>query len=142
VCTAWFHIIIIIIIIIVVVVFIVVVILVVTMYSRSICVPEQFYVHATNDMPAIGRDKPHWEFRGYEQELYVEHVQIVASPALRHLDLKQRGCLFRDEMKSHLSSGGTWKLPIYTYNFCKMACRIRRATSYCNCIPFFYRNIG
>ena len=108
----------------------------------SVCVPEQFYVHSTDDMPSIGRDKEQWESGGFEREVYVEHKQIVASPQLRQLDPEQRGCLFRDEVKHHQSSAGTWKLPIYTYSLCKMACRIRMARSFCNCIPFFYRTIG
>ena len=115
---------------------------VVTMNSRSFCVSEQFYVHSTDDMPTIGKDKPHWEFQGSEQRVYVEHRQIVASPALRHLAPEQRGCLFQDEVKHHSSSGGTWKLPIYTYSLCKMACRSGMARRLCDCIPFFYRNIG
>jgi hypothetical protein len=115
---------------------------VVTMNCCSICVSEQFYVHSTDDMPTIGKDKPHWEFQGSEQRVFVEHRQIVASPALRHLDPEQRGCLFRNEVKHRMSSGGTWKLPIYTYSLCKMACRSRMARRFCNCIPFFYRTIG
>jgi hypothetical protein len=111
-------------------------------FGNSICVSEQFYVHSTDDMPTIGRDKPHWEFRGFEQQVYVEQKQIVASPELRKLDPKQRGCLFRDEVKHDSTSAGTWKLPIYTYSLCKMACRSRMARSLCSCIPFFYRTIG
>lgn len=111
-------------------------------FSNPIRVSVQFYVHSTDDMPTIGRDKPHWEFQGTEQQVYVEHKQIVASPELRQLDPEQRGCLFRDEAKRYRTPAGTQELPIYTYNFCKMACRSRMARRLCNCIPFFYRTIG
>jgi len=121
---------------------VVVAVVVVTMNLCYICVCEQFYVHSTDDMPTIGRDKPHWEFRGSEQEVYVVHKQMVASPELRHLDPEQRGCLFQEEVKHHPSSAGTWELPFYTYRLCKMACRSRMAQRFCNCIPFFYKPIG
>ncbi|KDR15054.1 Sodium channel protein Nach [Zootermopsis nevadensis] len=102
----------------------------------------KFYVHSTDDLPIIGTNKPHLEFRGSESQVYVQHKQIVASPELRRLDPEQRGCLFRDEVKAHRSLFRTSKLPIYTHNLCKMACRRRMAEKFCNCIPFFYRTLG
>jgi hypothetical protein len=93
-------------------------------------------------MPIIGISQQYWEFQGSESQVYVKHKQVVASPELRRLYPEQRGCLFRDEAKVHRSSARTWRLPIYTHNLCKMACRRRMAKKLCKCIPFFYRTLG
>ncbi|XP_023722025.2 sodium channel protein Nach [Cryptotermes secundus] len=102
----------------------------------------KLYVHSTDDMPLIPRSKPHWEFRGFEREVYVQHKQTVASPELRRLNPEQRRCLFRDEVKYHQVSSREPTLPFYTYNLCNMACRRRAASRVCGCIPFFYRTLG
>lgn len=32
--------------------------------------------------------------------------------------------------------------PVYSFNLCRMECRMKMAMKYCGCIPHFYRNRG
>ncbi|KAG5680577.1 hypothetical protein PVAND_010074 [Polypedilum vanderplanki] len=64
-----------------------------------------------------------------ERNIIVDEIR--ADPKIRNFAPRGRKCKFPDEYNSKYYN-------VYTYNFCKMDCRINRALKYCGCVPFFY----
>lgn len=72
---------------------------------------------------------------GFYMKLYVTAVTVYTSPEAAQLSIAQRRCRFPHENNLKHSS-------IYTYNMCKIECRIKLCLKYCQCIPYFYRKVG
>ncbi|CAH1373761.1 unnamed protein product [Tenebrio molitor] len=60
-------------------------------------------------------------------------IDIISDEAIRDLSPKQRNCKFNDDPHDLKHS------PVYTYNLCRIECRINLALKYCNCTPHYYK---
>ncbi|KAF6197938.1 hypothetical protein GE061_007681 [Apolygus lucorum] len=89
----------------------------------------QFYIHGPDEIPDISF--PPFTVKKREQlELMIGQFEIVSSPDIRGLRVRQRRCKFTDEP----ARGDKF----YSYNVCKMNCRRRMMKEQCGCTPFFY----
>lgn len=62
-------------------------------------------------------------------------LEIYSSEDLKHLSIHQRKCRFLDESDLSISK-------VYSYNLCRMECRMKLAEELCGCTPHFYRKLG
>ncbi|CAG9804559.1 unnamed protein product [Chironomus riparius] len=93
---------------------------------------NRIYINSYDEV-MCGDDLDYVELAGSSiQERHVKIDDIIADPNIRHFKPKSRKCKFMDE---HQQDG---YYDLYTPNFCKMSCRIRRALRYCKCVPYFY----
>ena len=53
------------------------------------------------------------------------------SDGARELSIKQRGCVFPDELPLRVA-------PIYTFSSCMRECRMEKLMELCGCLPIFY----
>lgn len=60
--------------------------------------------------------------------------QTYTTEDTRQLTIKQRRCIFKDEIKLKVDH-------IYTYSACTQQCRLLKTIQYCNCVPMFYANV-
>lgn len=65
----------------------------------------------------------------------VVSLAIHSTEGVRSLSESQRKCRFLEESDLHIS-------PVYSYNLCRMQCRVDQAMRLCGCVPHFYRNKG
>jgi amiloride-sensitive sodium channel len=54
---------------------------------------------------------------------------------VRGLSVEERDCLYQDE-KDIMELGG------YVFQNCITECHLRYTIEYCNCVPYFYSNLG
>jgi hypothetical protein len=59
-------------------------------------------------------------------------LAIYSTGDVTSLSFSQRKCRFLEESDLHIS-------PVYSYNLCRMQCRMEQAMRLCGCIPHFYR---
>lgn len=71
----------------------------------------------------------------FYKTLDVTALSIYSEPEIRDLTPKQRGCRFAYESDLHIS-------PVYTYNTCRVQCRMKQAQKLCGCVPYFYKPLG
>jgi len=73
----------------------------------------------------------------YRHQLTVKVVSlnIHSTEDVRSLSVSQRKCRFLEESDLDIS-------PVYSYNLCRMQCRVTQALQLCGCIPHFYRSKG
>ncbi|GFG29760.1 hypothetical protein Cfor_03333 [Coptotermes formosanus] len=94
----------------------------------------QFYYHSPHDVLDAS-------YKGYHiPENMIKIVMVGAlttytTAEARSLSIQQRKCRFSDENYLRIS-------PVYTFNYCRLECRMRIARRKCDCIPHFYRNTG
>ncbi|XP_052895714.1 uncharacterized protein LOC128302905 [Anopheles moucheti] len=65
-----------------------------------------------------------------EQVAVYSVLETVANERLKDLTVRQRNCIFYDEVYE--------QLPLYSRNLCIMSCRAKRALAACRCRPHFY----
>ncbi|KAJ2951863.1 hypothetical protein O0L34_g4106 [Tuta absoluta] len=92
------------------------------------------YIHGPLEMPDIST-KHQYSAEDFYMKLYVTALSVYTAPDAASLSVNQRRCRFIHENNLKHNS-------IYTYNMCRMECRIQLCLKYCNCIPHFYRRIG
>uniref|UniRef100_A0A336L920 CSON005659 protein n=1 Tax=Culicoides sonorensis TaxID=179676 RepID=A0A336L920_CULSO len=91
----------------------------------------ELYFHGAMEMPDISKQR----YTFYESDYTT--VELVALEILTNSDVKeirQRKCRFMNEDDVMMVN------PVYSFNLCRMECRMRTAMKYCGCIPHFYRN--
>lgn len=94
----------------------------------------QVYLHSAEDIPIIDVSPQHvWD--GKIQKIAFDSKQTYTTEGARQLSIKQRKCVFEDEIKLLTSD-------IYTYHSCMIQCRMKIARDLCKCVPFFYQIIG
>ncbi|XP_031627738.1 sodium channel protein Nach [Contarinia nasturtii] len=83
-----------------------------------------------------------WDFRphviwepDFAAELLISMKQTYTTEDARQLSIRQRKCIFPDEMKLEYYSGE------YIFTSCMMECRIKKSIKFCGCVPPFYRQI-
>ncbi|XP_052740745.1 sodium channel protein Nach-like [Bicyclus anynana] len=90
-------------------------------------------LHGPMEVPDITSKLHHSPEKMY-MTLYVKTISVYTSPEAASLSVAQRRCRFQHENNLKHNS-------IYTYNMCRIDCRIRLCLQYCQCIPHFYRRI-
>ena len=63
-------------------------------------------------------------------------LDIVSDDDLKYLSPSHRNCKFSNEIE------GLEYSHIYSYNLCRIECRMRLCVKYCNCTPYYYRRNG
>lgn len=66
----------------------------------------------------------------------LQALELITSEDAKLLRVSQRKCRFTWEA-THLVTSA-----VYSYNICRMECRLKLALQICKCIPHFYRNRG
>ncbi|CAG9559483.1 unnamed protein product [Danaus chrysippus] len=92
----------------------------------------EVYIHGPLEVPDIST-KRHYADENYYMKIYVTAMTVYTSPEAAKLSVAQRRCRFLHENSLKHNS-------VYTYNMCRMECRLRLCLKYCKCVPFFYRN--
>nr|XP_032512969.1 pickpocket protein 28-like [Danaus plexippus plexippus] len=92
----------------------------------------EVYIHGPLEVPDIST-KRHYADENYYMKIYVTAMTVYTSPEAARLSVGQRRCRFLHENSLKHNS-------VYTYNMCRMECRLRLCLKYCKCVPFFYRN--
>lgn len=97
----------------------------------------QIYYHGPNELPSRLRKLTNED---PEQKSYISltlvPVMIKAEEITRGLFEFQRKCKFEDE------STLDYFPQTYTYDLCRLDCRMRKFKEICNCLPFFYHRKG
>jgi hypothetical protein len=91
----------------------------------------QVYVHSTSEIPDSSSHFMDLEY-GRQLTASIISLTIYSTRDVRSLSLSQRKCRFLEESDLHIS-------PVYSYNLCRMQCRMNQAMRLCGCIPHFYR---
>jgi hypothetical protein len=91
----------------------------------------QVYLHSASEIPD---SSSHFMDLKYRSQLTASIVSlaIYSTDDVRSLSLSQRKCRFLEESDLQIS-------PVYSYNLCRMQCRMDQAMLLCGCIPHFYR---
>lgn len=74
-----------------------------------------------------------WNFKVDRMSFSVK--QTYTTDDTRQLSMKQRRCIFADEVKLKIDH-------MYTYTACTRQCRMENAKQFCGCVPYFYPEIG
>ncbi|KAG8323118.1 hypothetical protein J6590_009763 [Homalodisca vitripennis] len=89
------------------------------------------YLHSPQEVPDIA-SKGGSAYEGSYKTQDVGALSIVSAPEIRDLTIAQRKCRFPEESNLALS-------PVYSYNLCRMECRMKLANKLCGCVPYFYK---
>ncbi|KAK5644500.1 hypothetical protein RI129_005800 [Pyrocoelia pectoralis] len=92
------------------------------------------YIHDSDEIPGFDA-KPQivWNFK--VEKLAFSMKQTYTTDDTRQLSIKQRHCIFSDEIKLKIDH-------MYTYTACTRQCRMENAKKFCGCVPHFYTEIG
>ncbi|XP_055691219.1 pickpocket protein 11 [Lutzomyia longipalpis] len=93
----------------------------------------EVYFHAALDIPDISKRRYSFDDTGYAT-VELTALEIRTTTDARGLSVSQRRCRFTDE------AGNMEFSPVYSFNLCRVECRIRIALDVCQCIPHFYRS--
>ncbi|XP_049782288.1 uncharacterized protein LOC126183980 [Schistocerca cancellata] len=96
--------------------------------------PSIVYIHGPNEIPdsAIRHTQL---FRNQYKTLDLTGLAIYSTANTHSLSVKQRKCRFLHESNLLIS-------PVYTYNMCRMQCRMQLSYDLCGCVAHFYRPVG
>jgi hypothetical protein len=91
----------------------------------------QVYLHSASEIPDVSS---HFMDLEHLTQLTASIVSlaIYSTSDVRSLRISQRKCRFLEESDLDIS-------PVYSYNLCRMQCRMDLAMRLCGCIPHFYR---
>ncbi|XP_053691147.1 sodium channel protein Nach [Sabethes cyaneus] len=95
----------------------------------------EVYFHGYMEVPDISKQR-YLFLGGFYTTVELLALELITSSAVKELSVSQRQCRFSFE------ADGLEFSPIYSYNLCRIECRMRLAVQYCGCIPHFYRNQG
>ncbi|XP_066994081.2 sodium channel protein Nach-like [Anabrus simplex] len=90
----------------------------------------RLYVQSHDEIPVLDVN-PQLEWHYEISKLVFSAKQTYTTEDARQLSIRQRRCVFPDEIKLDTDS-------MYTYGACMTQCRMRLARKMCNCVPFFY----
>ncbi|KAF2898253.1 hypothetical protein ILUMI_07924 [Ignelater luminosus] len=104
-----------------------------TMLDSSDGIKFPLYIHNADEVPGIDMQPQHiWDFKVDRISFSVK--QTYTTDDTRQLSIKQRKCIFENEVKLKIDH-------MYTYTACTRQCRMETAKRYCGCVPFFYPEI-
>ncbi|XP_049779492.1 sodium channel protein Nach-like [Schistocerca cancellata] len=91
----------------------------------------QIFVHSPYEIAATGTWFHYLEGKRVVSAAF-KNFQLVSTPEVLALSVRQRGCYLYDQKRN---------LP-YSVNLCKMTCRANFAMRLCRCVPYFYSTLG
>ncbi|XP_050536537.1 sodium channel protein Nach-like isoform X2 [Daktulosphaira vitifoliae] len=95
--------------------------------------PLKIFIHSTEDMLIIDSSPQHlWTRR--IAKIYFDSKQTYTTDGARQLTIKQRKCVFPDEIPLVTDY-------IYTFSACMTQCRMDKTRHICGCVPWFYKKI-
>ncbi|XP_055543488.1 sodium channel protein Nach, partial [Wyeomyia smithii] len=95
----------------------------------------EVYFHGYMEVPDISEQR-YLFLDSFYTTVELLALELITSTSVKELSISQRQCRFSFEADALEFS------PIYSYNLCRIECRMRLALKYCGCIPHFYRNRG
>ncbi|XP_058817371.1 uncharacterized protein LOC131680675 [Topomyia yanbarensis] len=93
----------------------------------------EVYFHGYMEIPEISKRR-YLFLEAFYTTVELLALELITSPSARQLAVSQRQCRFTHEADVLEFS------PVYSYNLCRIECRMRLAVRYCGCIPHFYRS--
>ncbi|KAG7299422.1 hypothetical protein JYU34_016375 [Plutella xylostella] len=88
------------------------------------------FIHSSVEMAGLDLSAQlSWDRRVEIMSFSVKHTYTTEDA--RQLSIKQRRCVFADELKLETSS-------VYTYSACMRQCRMKLCMAFCKCVPHFY----
>ncbi|KAL9697993.1 hypothetical protein quinque_001434 [Culex quinquefasciatus] len=95
----------------------------------------EVFFHGFMEVPEISKRRYSF-LEAFYTTVELLALEIITSPNARELSISQRKCRFTHEADILQFS------PVYSYNLCRIECRMKLAVRFCGCVPHFYRNIG
>uniref|UniRef100_A0A182MVG2 Pickpocket n=1 Tax=Anopheles culicifacies TaxID=139723 RepID=A0A182MVG2_9DIPT len=106
-------------------------------YGQLIKLESSYEVFFHGSMEVAEISKRQYSFQeSYYTTVELLALEILTSRNARELSISQRQCRFTHEGESLMFS------PVYSYNLCRIECRMKFAFKVCGCVPHFYRPIG
>lgn len=94
----------------------------------------QIFIRNTDDMIIMDSSPQHvWTRR--IAKISFNSKQTYTTEGARQLTIKQRKCVFPDEIPLKTDY-------IYTFSACMIQCRMETSRRLCGCVPWFYQRIG
>ncbi|KAG8240381.1 hypothetical protein J437_LFUL002522 [Ladona fulva] len=97
--------------------------------------PIKVFIHDWNEVPATD-DYPQHEWDGFVGHLEFSAKTTYTTPETRQLSVRQRQCIFPDEIKLTLDPD------VYTHSVCVRECHANEAMEICGCVPPIINEIG
>ncbi|XP_065170550.1 sodium channel protein Nach-like isoform X2 [Atheta coriaria] len=101
---------------------------------NDIVMEANIYFHSYNEIPTLLQKSLHLP-QNYRMWIEVNSEKHASAEDIRSLSIEQRHCRFTDESDNLRYS------PVYSYNLCRLECRMRLALKLCKCFPFYYRSL-
>lgn len=93
----------------------------------------QIYILNFDEQAGIDVEPQHiWDYHVDKISLSVK--QTYTTEDTRQLSVKQRHCVFADEIRLKIDEN-------YTYTACTRQCRMDNSMKLCNCVPYFYPEV-
>uniref|UniRef100_A0A182V6Z7 Uncharacterized protein n=1 Tax=Anopheles merus TaxID=30066 RepID=A0A182V6Z7_ANOME len=106
-------------------------------YGQLIKLESSYEVFFHGSMEVAEISKRQYSFQeSYYTTVELLALEILTSSNARELSISQRQCRFTHEDEILLFS------PVYSYNLCRIECRMKFAFKLCGCVPHFYRPVG
>jgi len=94
----------------------------------------QVFIHSMDDMLIVDSLPQHlWTRR--IAKIFFNSKQTYTTEGARQLTIKQRKCVFPDEISLLTDSN-------YTFSACMIQCRMDISRKLCGCVSWFYKSIG
>ncbi|XP_065165875.1 pickpocket protein 28-like [Atheta coriaria] len=103
------------------------------LHVNNIQLPIKLFVHSYNEIPSYLDNFFELNIES-AMDMEVMTEKHTAVPDIRSLRISQRHCRFTDE--SDLKY-----FPVYSYNLCRLECKMRLAWRLCKCFPFYFRRL-
>ncbi|KAF5303462.1 hypothetical protein FQA39_LY09925 [Lamprigera yunnana] len=88
------------------------------------------YIHNSDEIPGLDmQPQITWNFK--VERVAFSMKQTYTTENTRQLSIKQRHCIFEDEVKLKIDH-------IYTFTACTRQCRMENSKKFCGCVPHFY----
>ncbi|XP_066246539.1 sodium channel protein Nach-like [Euwallacea similis] len=102
--------------------------------AKSPTVSMLLYIINSDEM--IGIDvQPQLYWDSKIDRIQFSFKETYTTEDTRQLTIKQRRCIFEDEIKLKIDN-------TYTFTACTIQCRMDSAKFYCGCVPFFYPKVS
>ncbi|KAK4881415.1 hypothetical protein RN001_004734 [Aquatica leii] len=93
----------------------------------------KIFFHGYNELPDLCT-KGYYLSAATATHFGLTVTTVLTDEEQPYLTIKQRNCRFPEESNLQHS-------PVYSYNFCRIECRIHLSLRLCNCTPYYYRHI-
>lgn len=98
---------------------------------------SKVFLHSHDDVTSFEMIALYDLFESENVESLISMRQTYTTDDARQLTVKQRKCIFQDEVNLKY-----YQNDIYSLSVCMIKCRMQKALKLCNCIPPFYAPVG